>query len=101
MPMVHHAQVLIKIIATALNRADTLQRKGAYPPPPGETDILGLECVGEVVTGGTEFHEGDRVMSLLASGGYAEYVAVDCFLGQVHCTRTSMLQVHVLLYVGD
>ena len=71
-------QVLLKIHATALNRADTLQRGGKYPPPPGESDILGLECVGEVVSeGGQKFQAGARVMSLLASGGYAEYVAVD------------------------
>jgi len=55
-----------------------LQRGGKYPPPPGESDILGLECVGEVISeGGEKFKAGARVMSLLASGGYAEYVAVD------------------------
>ena len=62
---------------TALNRADTLQRIGKYPIPPGESDIMGLECVGEVMTAGVEYQKGSRVMSLLSAGGYAEYVAVD------------------------
>jgi tumor protein p53-inducible protein 3 len=72
-------QVCIDIHATALNRADLLQRRGKYPPPPGESDILGLECagivgcVGSAVTG---VKPGDRVMALLGSGGYAEQVVV-------------------------
>ena len=72
-------QVLLSVAATAVNRADTLQRRGAYPPPPGESDILGLECsgtiaaVGEAVTG---WQVGDEVCALLGSGGYAEQVAV-------------------------
>jgi len=70
---------LVKIHATALNRADTLQRKGLYPPPPGESDILGLEMAGEVVALGSQASKwkiGDRVCSLLGSGGYAENVCI-------------------------
>ena len=73
-------QVLVRVAATALNRADLLQRRGRYPPPKGETDVLGLEASGIVVRSGSEqskWREGDRVMTLLAGGGYAEYVAVD------------------------
>ncbi|MGE5785152.1 MAG: NAD(P)H-quinone oxidoreductase [Myxococcales bacterium] len=72
-------QVIIQIYATALNRADLLQRRGKYPPPPGESDILGLECAGVVSSVGaavTTVRPGDRVMALLGSGGYAEQVAV-------------------------
>lgn len=72
-------QVIIKIHATALNRADLLQRRGKYPPPPGESDILGLECAGLVSSVGasvSNVRPGDRVMALLGSGGYAEQVAV-------------------------
>lgn len=72
-------QVIIDIHATALNRADLLQRRGKYPPPSGESDILGLECAGVVSAVGaavTTVKQGDRVMSLLGSGGYAEQVAV-------------------------
>lgn len=67
----------IAVEASALNRADLLQRRGVYPPPPGASDILGLECAGVVsaVTGdGGGFRVGDRVMALLAGGGYAERV---------------------------
>jgi len=65
-------QTMVAVSHTAINRADTLQRKGAYPPPPGATPILGLECSGVVVNEG-----GRRVMALLPGGGYAESVAVD------------------------
>jgi putative PIG3 family NAD(P)H quinone oxidoreductase len=72
-------QVRIAIHATALNRADLLQRRGKYPPPPGESDILGLECAGVVSAVGSSVSSvkpGDRVMALLAAGGYAEEVVV-------------------------
>lgn len=78
-PVAGPGQVLLDVHATALNRADLLQRRGLYPPPPGETDILGLECSGVVVAqgpGATRFAVGSRVMALLAGGGYAEQVAV-------------------------
>lgn len=70
--------VLIKVYATAVNRADLLQRRGLYPPPPGEAGILGLEAAGVIVEKGAEARNwqiGDRVMCLLGGGGYAEYVA--------------------------
>ena len=72
-------EVLVKVRATALNRADLLQVKGLYPPPPGESELLGLEISGEVVATGSGAHrwkKGDRVCALLAGGGYAELVAV-------------------------
>lgn len=73
-------QLLVRVRATALNRADTLQRKGAYPPPPGESEILGLELAGEVEAWGpgvTGFKKGQRVMALVGGGGYAQYCLVD------------------------
>ncbi|QIX25257.1 NAD(P)H-quinone oxidoreductase [Nocardioides sp. JQ2195] len=72
-------EVLVKVAATAVNRADTLQRQGFYPPPPGASDVLGLECSGTVVgigEGVTDWQVGDKVCALLAGGGYAELVAV-------------------------
>ena len=70
-------EILIRIRAAGLNRADTLQRQGGYPPPPGAPDTLGLECAGEVVVAAGRWRVGDRVCALLGGGGYAEYVAVD------------------------
>jgi len=72
-------EVLIKVKATALNRADTMQRKGFYPPPPGASPILGLEVAGVIETVGssvTAAKIGDKVCALLAGGGYAEYACV-------------------------
>jgi putative PIG3 family NAD(P)H quinone oxidoreductase len=72
-------EVVIEVRATALNRADLLQRRGLYPPPPGASDILGLECSGVVAAlgpGARRFAVGARVMALLAGGGYAERVVV-------------------------
>jgi putative PIG3 family NAD(P)H quinone oxidoreductase len=72
-------QVLIDVHAAGINRADVLQRRGLYPPPAGESDVLGLECSGVVTKVGEDvqdFSPGDRVMALLAGGGYAERVAV-------------------------
>lgn len=72
-------EVLLHVRATALNRADLLQRRGLYPPPPGASEILGLECSGVVAAlgpGASRFAVGARVMALLAGGGYAEQVAV-------------------------
>ncbi len=76
MPEIGMEEVLIKVHATALNRADLLQRRGLYPPPPGESDILGLEVAGEIMDMGaavTGWQIGDRVLTLLAGGGYAQY----------------------------
>lgn len=79
-PEAGEGEVLIQIAATALNRADLLQRRGMYAPPAGSSQILGLECSGVVVeTRGDcgELRVGDRVCTLLEGGGYAEFVAVD------------------------
>ena len=72
-------EILVRNRATALNRADVLQRMGFYPPPPGASEVPGLECAGEVESigrGVTRFRPGDRVFSLLPGGGYAEKVVV-------------------------
>ena len=72
-------EVLVDIKATAVNRADLLQAMGLYPPPAGESDILGLEMAGVIVAVGDSvegWHIGDRVMALLPGGGYAEQTAV-------------------------
>ena len=74
------AEILIDVKATAINRADLMQRKGLYPPPPGAPDTMGLECAGIVVAVGhavTHHQVGDRVCALLAGGGYAEQAVVD------------------------
>jgi putative PIG3 family NAD(P)H quinone oxidoreductase len=71
-------EVLIRVVAAGINRPDVLQRKGAYAPPPGVTDIPGLEVAGEVVLAGTGVTDpavGASVCALVAGGGYAEYVA--------------------------
>ena len=72
--------VLVEVHATAVNRADLAQAHGAYPPPAGDSEILGLEMAGEVVSIGEKvdkWQPGDRVFSLLGGGGYAEKVAVN------------------------
>ena len=79
-PILGPGQVRIAVAASALNRADLLQRQGMYPPPPGASPILGLECSGvvaELGEGVQQWQVGDRVMALLAGGGYAEQVVVD------------------------
>ena len=71
-------EVLLDVVATAVNRADLLQRQGHYPPPPGASEIIGLECSGRVAAVGdgvTRWAVGDEVCALLAGGGYAEQVA--------------------------
>jgi putative PIG3 family NAD(P)H quinone oxidoreductase len=83
-PVCGPGEVLIDVVASAVNRADLLQRQGHYPPPPGASDVLGLECSGivrEVGEGVTEWVRGDEVCALLAGGGYAEQVVVP--VGQV------------------
>lgn len=72
-------EVLIKVAAAGVNRPDVLQRKGAYPPPPGASEIPGLEIAGEVVAvgdGASAWQIGDKVCALVAGGGYAEYCSV-------------------------
>lgn len=79
MPVPGTGELLVKVAATALNRADTLQRQGKYPPPPGVSPILGLEMAGTVAERGpgcSRFEVGDPVCALLAGGGYAEYVVI-------------------------
>jgi putative PIG3 family NAD(P)H quinone oxidoreductase len=78
-PVIGDGEVLIAVAAAGVNRADLLQRMGHYPPPPGASDILGLEVSGRVAGVGRDVStvvEGDRVMALLAGGGYAELAAV-------------------------
>ncbi|MFC0709218.1 zinc-binding dehydrogenase [Azorhizophilus paspali] len=72
-------QIRIRVAAAGLNRADLLQRAGLYPPPPGASDVLGLECAGVIseVGAGSHWQVGDRVCALLAGGGMAEEVVVD------------------------
>ncbi len=79
-PPLAPGSVRIRVAATAVNRADLLQRQGLYPPPPGASEILGLECAGEVAELAADvsgFRVGERVMALLPGGGYAEQVVVD------------------------
>jgi tumor protein p53-inducible protein 3 len=79
MPVPAPGEVLVRVHATALNRADLMQRQGKYPPPRGASPILGLEMAGEVIAAAGDAQTlapGDRVCALLAGGGYAEYVAV-------------------------
>lgn len=72
-------EILVRVRASGVNRADLLQRRGLYPPPPGESEVPGLEFAGvveEVGGGVTRWREGDRVMGIVGGGGYAERVAV-------------------------
>ena len=81
-PVIKDDEVLVKIEAAALNRADLMQREGDYPPPAGCPEWMGLEVAGEIVAMGDEarassdWKTGDKVCALLGGGGYAEYVAV-------------------------
>ena len=81
-PVMKSEEVLVKIEAAALNRADLMQREGDYPPPPGCPEWMGLEIAGEIVEMGEEakanssYKVGDKVCALLGGGGYAEYVTV-------------------------
>jgi putative PIG3 family NAD(P)H quinone oxidoreductase len=75
-PVPGPGEILIKVHAAGVNRPDVAQRSGSYPPPPGASDLPGLEVAGEVVavgTGAAKHKIGDRVMSLVAGGGYAQY----------------------------
>ena len=83
-PLCGPGQLRIEVAASAINRADLMQRKGGYPPPPGASPIMGLECSGTVTElgeGVSSFAVGDEVCALLAGGGYAEEVVVPA--GQV------------------
>src|SRR6202046_138115 len=75
-PAPQAGEILIKVMAAGVNRPDVAQRSGSYPPPPGASDLPGLEVAGEVVALGAGSHKhkiGDKVMSLVAGGGYAQY----------------------------
>jgi putative PIG3 family NAD(P)H quinone oxidoreductase len=77
-PTVGAGKILIRVAATSVNRPDIVQRQGNYPPPPGESPILGLEAAGTVEAVGagvTGFERGERVFALLGGGGYAELAA--------------------------
>ena len=83
-PVAGPGEVLLEVVAAGLNRADLLQRRGFYPPPPGASDIIGMECSGRVLAlgeGVSGLEVGQEVCALLAGGGYAEKVAVPA--GQV------------------
>lgn len=74
------SQLLVRVHAAGVNRADIVQREGRYPPPPGASPILGLEVAGTVAERGSaidDFAVGDAVFGLVAGGGYAEYVLLD------------------------
>ena len=76
LPVPGPGEILVKVMAAGVNRPDVAQRSGAYPPPPGASDLPGLEIAGEVVAlgaGATKHKLGDHVMSLVAGGGYAQY----------------------------
>ena len=78
-PVAGPGEVILDVAASAVNRADLLQRQGFYPPPPGASDVIGLECSGTVAAigeGVERWSVGDEVCALLAGGGYAEKVAV-------------------------
>jgi NADPH2:quinone reductase len=86
MPVPGPGEVLIKVAAAGVNRPDVLQRYGKYPPPPGASDLLGLEVSGHIAgrdSGVVEWLEGDAVCALVSGGGYAEY----CVAPQVQCLR--------------
>ena len=75
-PVPGPGEILVKVSAAGVNRPDVAQRSGAYPPPPGASDLPGLEIAGEVVAlgaGASKHKLGDKVMSLVAGGGYAQY----------------------------
>jgi putative PIG3 family NAD(P)H quinone oxidoreductase len=69
-------EVVIDVVAAGVNRADLMQARGTYPPPPGAPPYPGLECAGRISVGGYGFADGDEVCALLPGGGYAERVAV-------------------------
>ena len=84
LPQPGAGEVLVKVAAAGVNRPDVMQRLGLYPPPPGASDIPGLEIAGQVVAlgpGATRWKLGDQVMALVSGGGYAEY----CAAHESHC----------------
>lgn len=119
-PVAGPGEVLVEVAASAVNRADLLQRQGHYPPPPGASEILGLECSGTIVEVGDGvegWRVGDHVCALLAGGGYAQQVAVPvgqllpvpngmelttaASLPEVACTVWSNVVMHARLTEGE
>jgi putative PIG3 family NAD(P)H quinone oxidoreductase len=119
-PVPGSGEVLLEVAATAVNRADLLQRAGNYPPPPGASPILGLECSGTIAAlgdGVTGWQIGEQVCALLSGGGYAELVAVPvsqllhlpagidlvtaAALPEVACTVWSMVFDNARLSIGE
>ncbi|MBA2656258.1 MAG: NAD(P)H-quinone oxidoreductase [Tatlockia sp.] len=85
-PICRENQLLIRVRATAVNRADLMQRQGKYPAPPGESTIPGLEVAGDVVSLGNSvlnFKVGDRIYGLVSGGGYADYCCVEQQLASI------------------
>ena len=79
-PVPKEDELLVKVFAAAINRADILQREGKYPPPAGASEILGLEIAGEVYSAGSKvkkWKKGDKVFGLLPGGGYSEYAVIN------------------------
>ena len=96
-------EVLIEVAAAGVNRADLMQRRGLYDPPPGATPVLGLECSGsvsEVGDGVTDLAPGTQVCALLTGGGYAEYVAVPAGQVAVIPRETPLLEAAGLMEVA-
>ncbi len=90
-PVAEPGEVLVEVAAAGLNRADLLQRQGHYPPPPGASEYLGMECSGTIAEVGDSvagWSVGDKVCALLAGGGYAERVAVP--VGQLMAVPTGV-----------
>src|SRR2546429_1349083 len=88
-------EILIKVIAAGVNRPDVAQRSGSYPPPPGASDLPGLEIAGEVVAvgaGASKHKLGDKVMSLVAGGGYAQYCIAQAAQAMAVPPSLSMLE---------
>jgi putative PIG3 family NAD(P)H quinone oxidoreductase len=79
-PQPREGDLVVRVRAAGVNRADLLQRLGRYPPPAGESDIIGMEVAGEVEHAAGRYKRGDRVMALLGGGGYAEKVRVPAAL---------------------
>ncbi|MBV8046329.1 MAG: NAD(P)H-quinone oxidoreductase [Paludibacterium sp.] len=93
-PIPHEGQLLVRVRAAGVNRADIVQREGHYPAPPGASPILGLEVAGEVaeVRGPSRFKVGDAVFGLVPGGAYAEYVVLDSALATLKPERLSWVE---------
>ena len=79
LPQPGPGEILVRVLAAGINRPDVIQRQGLYPPPPGASDVLGLELAGEVAASGegaSRFRAGERVLGLVAGGGYADHAVV-------------------------